>query len=80
VVTSIWKWEFASGAARHYVYGALQPYKRRSEIPFALERLQIGRKWMFINQIGCDRGLLQIPLRQLLFVNGAKPQCRCKAF
>jgi len=26
---------------------------------------------MFINQMSCDRGLLQIPLRQLLFVNGA---------
>jgi len=32
VVTSIWKLKFASGAAHHYNYGALQPNKRRSEI------------------------------------------------
>jgi len=46
--------EFANGAALYYAYGALHRYKRRSEIPFALERLQMGRKLMFINQIGCD--------------------------
>jgi len=55
VVTSNWKWEFVNGAARYYAYGALQPYKRRSEIPFALEILQkMGRKWMFINWINRD--------------------------
>ena len=52
-ITPIWKWEFSYGAAAHYPYGVLQPYKKRSKILLAHERLQTVQKWMFIDRVSC---------------------------
>ena len=38
------QWEFANGVEPHNIYGALHSYKKRSKIPFAYERLQMGQK------------------------------------
>ena len=39
IVNPIWKWNDVNGAATQNVYGALQPYNKKSKIPSVHERL-----------------------------------------